>query len=389
MFKRILPTLTRFNKSDPLGTFLHLNQEQKLISDSVKQFAQTELVPKIRNDFQYENYDKSIIKKMGNLGILGCSNTDKVSYGLVSCQLEKVDSSYRSMCSVQSSLVMLPIQLYGSEQQKEKYLPLLEKGDIVGCFGLTEPDAGSDPKSMKTTATKLGDSKYIINGSKNWISNSPIADIFIIWARLGAEIRGIILDRSMTGLTTPTITNKASMRASKTGMVVMDNVEVPEENILPLSKGLPLIPLNLARYSISWGVLGAAEDCLEKTLAYALERKQFGSSIASNQIVQQKFANMYTELALGYQGCMQVGILLDNDHFIPEMISLLKRNNCQKALNIARECRDILGGNGISYDYDIIRHMLNLEAVNTYEGTNTIHTLILGKAITGIQSFKH
>ena len=379
MFKRILPILTRFNKSDPLGTFLHLNQEQKLISNSVKQFAQTELVPKIRNDFQYENYDKTIIKKMGNLGILGSSNTDKISYGLVSRQLEKVDSSYRSMCSVQSSLVMLPIQLYGSEQQKEKYLPFLEKGDIVGCFGLTEPDAGSDPKSMKTTATKLGDSKYIINGSKNWITNSPIADIFIVWTRLESEIRGIILERSMTGLTTPTISNKASMRASKTGMIVMDNVEVPEENILPLSKGLPLIPLNLARYSISWGVLGAAEDCLEKALAYALERKQFGSSIASNQIVQQKFANMYTELALGYQGCMQVGRLLDMNHFTPEMISLLKRNNCQKALNIARECRDILGGNGISYDYDIIRHLLNLEAVNTYEGTQTIHTLILGK----------
>jgi glutaryl-CoA dehydrogenase len=242
---------------------------------------------------------------------------------------------------------------------------------------------------MKTTATKLDDGKYIINGSKNWITNSPIADIFIVWTRLESEIRGIILERSMTGLTTPTISNKASMRASKTGMIVMDNVEITEESILPLIKGLPLIPLNLARYSISWGVLGAAEDCLEKTLAYALERKQFGSSIASNQIIQQKFANMYTELALGYQGCMQVGRLLDMNHFTPEMISLLKRNNCQKALNIARECRDILGGNGISYDYDIIRHLLNLEAVNTYEGTQTIHTLILGKAITGIQAFKH
>lgn len=389
MFRKLFPTLTRFNKSDPLGTFLHLNEEQKLISDTVKQFAQTELVPKIRNDFQYERFERSTIKKMGNLGLLGCNHMDKVSYGLVSRQLEKVDSSYRSMCSVQSSLVMLPIQLYGSEQQKEKYLPLLEKGDYIGCFGLTEPDAGSDPKSMKTTATKSSDSKYIVNGSKNWISNSPTADIFIVWTRLNSEIRAIILERSMAGLTTPTISNKASMRASKTGMIVMDNVEITEESILPLIKGLPLIPLNLARYSISWGVLGAAEDCLEKTLAYALERKQFGSSIASNQIVQQKFANMYTELALSYQGCMQVGRLLDMNHFTPEMISLLKRNNCQKALNIARECRDILGGNGISYDYDIIRHLLNLEAVNTYEGTNTIHTLILGKAITGIQAFKH
>ena len=389
MFRKLFPTLTRFNKSDPLGTFLHLNEEQKLISDTVKQFAQTELVPKIRNDFQYEKFERSAIKKMGNLGLLGCNHMDKVSYGLVSRQLEKVDSSYRSMCSVQSSLVMLPIQLYGSQQQKEKYLPLLERGDYIGCFGLTEPDAGSDPKSMKTMAMKSGESKYIVNGSKNWISNSPVADIFIVWTHLNSEIRGIILERSMTGLTTPTISNKASMRASKTGMIVMDNVEITEENILPLIKGLPLIPLNLARYSISWGVLGAAEDCLEKTLAYALERKQFGSSIASNQIVQQKFADMYTELALGYQGCLQVGRLLDNDHFTPEMISLLKRNNCQKALNIARECRDILGGNGISYDYDIIRHLLNLEAVNTYEGTNTIHTLILGKAITGIQAFTH
>lgn len=389
MFRKLFPTFTRFNKSDPLGTFLHLNEEQKLISDTVKQFAQTELVPKIRNDFQYERFERSTIKKMGNLGLLGCNHMDKVSYGLVSRQLEKVDSSYRSMCSVQSSLVMLPIQLYGSEQQKQKYLPLLEKGDYIGCFGLTEPDAGSDPKSMKTTATKSSDSKYIVNGSKNWISNSPTADIFIVWTRLNSEIRAIILERSMAGLTTPTISNKASMRASKTGMIVMDNVEITEESILPLIKGLPLIPLNLARYSISWGVLGAAEDCLEKTLAYALERKQFGSSIASNQIIQQKFANMYTELALGYQGCMQVGRLLDRNHFTPEMISLLKRNNCQKALNIARECRDILGGNGISYDYDIIRHLLNLEAVNTYEGTNTIHTLILGKAITGIQAFKH
>jgi glutaryl-CoA dehydrogenase len=389
MFRKLFPTLTRFNKSDPLGTFLHLNEEQKLISDTVKQFAQTELVPKIRNDFQYEKFERSAIKKMGNLGLLGCNHMDKVSYGLVSRQLEKVDSSYRSMCSVQSSLVMLPIQLYGSQQQKEKYLPLLERGDYIGCFGLTEPDAGSDPKSMKTMTMKSGESKYIVNGSKNWISNSPVADIFIVWTRLNSEIRGIILERSMTGLTTPTISNKASMRASKTGMIVMDNVEITEENILPLIKGLPLIPLNLARYSISWGVLGAAEDCLEKTLAYALERKQFGSSIASNQIVQQKFADMYTELALGYQGCLQVGRLLDNDHFTPDMISLLKRNNCQKALNIARECRDILGGNGISYDYDIIRHLLNLEAVNTYEGTNTIHTLILGKAITGIQAFTH
>lgn len=390
MFKKLFPpTLTRFNKFDPLGTFLHLNDEQKLISDTVKQFAHIELAPKIRNDFQYEKFDRSTIKKMGSLGLLGCNHMDKVSYGLVSRQLEKIDSSYRSMCSVQSSLVMLPIQLYGSVQQKEKYLPLLEKGDYIGCFGLTEPDAGSDPKSMKTTATKSGDSKYIVNGSKNWISNSPIADIFIVWTRLNSDIRAIVLERNMKGLTTPAITNKASMRASKTGMIVMDNVEITEENILPWIKGLPFIPLNVARYSISWGVLGAAEDCLEKTLAYALERKQFGTSIASNQIIQQKFANMYTELALGYQGCMQVGRLLDKNHFTPEMISLLKRNNCQKALNIARECRDILGGNGISYDYDIIRHLLNLEAVNTYEGTNTIHTLILGKAITGIQAFQH
>ena len=385
-----------FNKLN-LNFDSQLTEEEKLIQDSAKKYAQTFLQPRVLHSFRHETFDKNIIKEMGSAGLLGptingygCSGTNYISYGLIAREIERVDSGYRSIMSVQSSLVMTPIYKFGSELQKEKYLPELAKGNLVGCFGLTEPDHGSDPSSMKTFAKLSSDGKYYtLNGSKNWITNSPFADIFIIWAKDDNNIvRGFILERNMKGLTTPKINGKLSLRTSITGMIFMDNVKVPIENMLSV-KGLkgPFTCLNSARYGIAWGVLGVAEDCFMRALQYAIDRKQFKSPLASKQIIQIKLADMITEITLGLQGAYRVGRLIDSDNYSPEMISLIKRNNCGKSLQIARNARDILGGNGISDEYHIMRHMLNLEAVNTYEGTHDIHGLILGKEITSLSAF--
>jgi glutaryl-CoA dehydrogenase len=372
-----------------------LSEEEKLIKESARNYAQNFLQPRIVDSFRNETFDKNIFKEMGKAGLLGptidgyeCSNTNYVSYGLIAREIERVDSGYRSAMSVQSSLVMHPIYKFGTKEQKEKYLPELAKGNIVGCFGLTEPNHGSDPSSMITRATK-SNGYYILNGSKNWITNSPIADIFIVWAKDdNNDIRGFILERNMKGISTPKINGKLSLRGSITGMIFMDNVIVPKENMLQV-KGLkgPFTCLNSARYGISWGVLGAAEDCFNNTLEYTMGRKQFGAPLASKQLIQIKLADMITEITLGLHAVHRVGRLIDNNEYIPEMISLVKRNNCGKALKIARDSRDILGGNGISDEYHIMRHMVNLEAVNTYEGTHDIHGLILGKSLTGYPAF--
>ena len=377
-----------------------LSYEEKMIQESARNYSQHFLQSRVVDSFRNETFDKNIFKEMGQIGLLGptihgygCSGINYVSYGLIAREIERVDSGYRSAMSVQSSLVMHPIYKFGSESQKNKYLPELAKGNIVGCFGLTEPNHGSDPSSMETRATKCTDSEgthYILNGSKNWITNSPIADIFIVWAKDdNNDIRGFILERSMEGIiTTPVIKGKLSLRASITGMIFMDNVKVPAENMLNI-KGLkgPFTCLNNARYGISWGVLGSAEDCFERTRNYVMERKQFGASLASKQLIQIKLADMLTEITLGLHTAERVGRLIDKNHYTPDMISLIKRNNCGKSLTIARNARDILGGNGISDEYHIMRHMLNLEAVNTYEGTHDIHGLILGKMITGQPAF--
>jgi glutaryl-CoA dehydrogenase len=376
-----------------------LSCEEKMIQESARNYSQDFLQPRVVDSFRNEKFDKNIFKEMGQIGLLGptihgygCSGINYVSYGLIAREIERVDSGYRSAMSVQSSLVMHPIYKFGSETQKNKYLPELAKGNIIGCFGLTEPNHGSDPSSMETRATKCTDSKgthYILNGSKNWITNSPIADIFIIWAKDdNNDIRGFILDRSMKGITTPVIKGKLSLRASITGMIFMDSVKVPAENTLNV-KGLkgPFTCLNNARYGISWGVLGSAEDCFERTRNYVMERNQFGAALASKQLIQIKLADMLTEITLGLHTAERVGRLIDNNDYTPDMISLIKRNNCGKSLTIARNARDILGGNGISDEYHIMRHMLNLEAVNTYEGTHDIHGLILGKMITGHTAF--
>ena len=333
---------------------------------------------------------------MGAVGLLGptisgygCAGVNYVSYGLIMREIERIDSGYRSCASVQSSLVMFPIYIFGSHQQKDKYLPELAKGNLIGCFGLTEPDHGSDPSGMKTRAV-FKDGNYVLNGSKNWITNSPIADVFIIWAKdENNDIRGFILEKEMKGLSCPKIEGKFSLRTSNTGMIFMDNVIVPKENVLPYVKGLkgPFSCLNNARYGISWGVLGAAEDCYLRAREYVMDRKQFNRPLAANQIVQLKLAEMLTEITLGTQASLRIGRLLDENISIPENISIIKRNNCLKALNVARNARDMLGGNGISDEYHVIRHMLNLEAVNTYEGTQDIHALIVGKGITQISSF--
>jgi glutaryl-CoA dehydrogenase len=348
------------------------------------------------SSFRNEKFDKNIMKEMGNVGLLGptisgygCAGVNYVSYGLIMREIERVDSGYRSCASVQSSLVMFPIYKFGSQEQKDKYLPELAKGNLIGCFGLTEPDHGSDPSGMKTRAI-FKDGNYILNGSKNWITNSPIADVFIIWAKDdNNDIRGFILEKNMNGLSCPKIEGKFSLRTSNTGMIFMDNVIVPKENMLPYVKGLkgPFSCLNNARYGISWGVLGAAEDCYLRAREYCLDRKQFNRPLAANQIVQLKLTEMLTEITIGTQASLRIGRLLDENILIPENISIIKRNNCVKALNVARNARDMLGGNGISDEYHIIRHMLNLEAVNTYEGTQDIHALIIGKGITQIQSF--
>lgn len=385
-----------FNYKDPFLFERQLTDDEKSIQNVASHFSKDFLLPKVVSSFRNEKVDKNILKEMGNVGLLGptisgygCAGVNYVSYGLIMHEIERVDSGYRSCASVQSSLVMFPIYKFGSQEQKDKYLPELAKGNLIGCFGLTEPDHGSDPSGMKTRAI-LKDDKYILNGSKNWITNSPIADVFIIWAKdENNEIRGFILEKNMNGLSCPKIEGKFSLRTSNTGMIFMDNVIVPKENVLPYVKGLkgPFSCLNNARYGISWGVLGAAEDCYLRAREYCLDRKQFNRPLAANQIVQFKLTEMLTEITLGKQASLRIGRLLDENMLIPENISIIKRNNCLKALTVARNARDMLGGNGISDEYHVIRHMLNLEAVNTYEGTQDIHALIIGKGITQISSF--
>ena len=374
-----------------------LSSDEQILQSSVKAYCQDKLMPRIINDNRNENFSKKIVKEMGDLGILGsfiqgydCAGANYVSYGLIAREIERVDSGYRSVMSVQSSLVMLPIYKFGSEEQKQKYLPKLAKGEMIGSFGLTEPDAGSDPGSMKTRVKKVKDG-YLINGAKTWISNSPFADVIIVWANDDDEvIRGFIIDRETKGLSTPKIEGKMSLRASSTGQVVLEDVFCSEDNLLPNVTGLrgPFECLNSARYGISWGVLGAAEFCFSTARQYALDRIAFGKPIAATQLVQNKLVDMQTEITLGLQVALRVGRLMDENEADANMISLIKRNNASKCLEIARNARDILGGNGISDEYHVIRHMLNLETVKTYEGTHDIHTLIMGRNLTGIQAFK-
>ena len=381
---------------DPLLIHDLLTDDERLIQDTVARYCQDRLQPRILEANRQETVDRDIFYEMGELGMLGstiqghgCAGLNYVCYGLIAREVERVDSSYRSMMSVQSSLVMHPINAYGSDQQKEKYLPHLATGNWVGCFGLTEPDHGSDPGSMRTRAHRV-DSGYRLVGSKMWITNSPIADVLIVWAKDDeGAIRGFILDRGMEGLSTPVIEGKFSLRASVTGEIVMDNVFVPEENILPGVSGLsgPFGCLNRARYGISWGSMGAAEFCWHSARNYVLEREQFGRPLAANQLIQKKLADMQTDIALGLSGALRVGRLIDEGRMLSDAISMLKRNNCGKALDIARVARDMHGANGVSDEYHVIRHVMNLEAVNTYEGTHDVHALILGRAQTGIQAF--
>jgi glutaryl-CoA dehydrogenase len=390
----------QFDWQDPLNLDSALTDEEKLLRDQFRAYCQDKLMPRVLMANRNEEYDREIMPELGALGVLGstihgygCTGASYVSYGLLTRELERVDSSYRSMMSVQSSLVMHPINTYGTEEQRQKYLPKLATGELVGAFGLTEPNHGSDPGSMETRATYNPSSKtYTLNGTKSWITNSPVADVFVVWAKSSKDnnrVKGFILERGMKGLTTPKIEGKFSLRASITGQIAMDDVEVPEENLLPNAAGLagPFGCLNNARYGIAWGALGAAEFCLETVRQYTLDRKQFGRPLAKNQLIQKKMADMVTEIALGLHACLQVGRLKDQDLATPEMISMMKRNSCGKALDIARQARDMLGGNGICDEYHIIRHAMNLESVNTYEGTHDIHALILGRAITGIQAF--
>jgi glutaryl-CoA dehydrogenase len=396
--RNVTRNITRniFNYKDAFLLENQLYPDERSIKHLAYNFSKDILLPNIVSSFRHEKFDKNIMKEMGNYGLLGptingygCAGVNYVSYGLIMREIERVDSGYRSCASVQSSLVMYPIYKFGSQEQKDRFLPGLAKGNLIGCFGLTEPDHGSDPSGMKTKAILQGD-HYIINGSKNWITNSPIADLFVIWAKDDTNIiRGFLLEKNMAGLSAPKIDGKFSLRASNTGMIFMDNVKVPKENLLPFTKGLksPFMCLNNARYGIAWGVLGAAEDCYLRAREYALDRKQFNKPLASNQLVQMKLADMLTEITLGLQSVLRVGRMMDDKLLIPETISMIKRNNCLKSLNIARLARDILGGNGISDEYHIIRHMLNLEAVNTYEGTQDIHGLIIGRGITNLNSF--
>ncbi|MCG9053753.1 acyl-CoA dehydrogenase [Laribacter hongkongensis] len=381
---------------DPLQLEQQLTDEERLIRDSARSFCQARLAPRVREAFRHEQFDRDIMREMGEQGLLGCTLNDwgcagvsHVAYGLVAREVERVDSGYRSAMSVQSSLVMYPIATYGSPEQQARWLPGLARGELVGCFGLTEPDAGSDPGSMRSRARKV-DGGYLLSGSKMWITNSPIADVLLVWARDDTgDIRGFVLERGMAGLSTPKIEGKFSLRASVTGEIVMDGVMVPDSHCLPGVRGLkgPFSCLNKARYGIAWGALGAAESCWHTARQYVLDRLQFGRPLAANQLVQWKLAEMQTEIALGLQAALQVGRLMDAGTAAPEMMSLIKRNNCGKALGIARMARDMLGGNGISDEFGVIRHVLNLEAVNTYEGTHDIHALILGRAQTGIQAF--
>ena len=388
----------KFNYMDPFKLEDQLTQEEIQIRDLAKNFAEKELLPNIVKQNRYEEYDKSLFKKLGKLGLLGaqisgynCAGVSSVAYGLIAKEIEAIDSSYRSSVSVQSSLVMQPIFDYGNENQKLKWLPKLASGELIGCFGLTEADHGSDPSSMQTRAKKVRGG-FLISGSKNWISNSPIADILLIWAKDEENIiRGFVIDKKESNnVTTPKIDGKFSLRASPTGMIMLDNVFVPDANLLEKTQGLkaPMSCLTSARYGISWGVLGAAEFCWLKTLDYVLNRKQFGKPLAANQLIQLKLADMQSEIAIALQASLRVGRLKDEGKATNEMVSILKRNNVGKALEIARKARDMHGGNGISDEYHVIRHMMNLEAVNTYEGTHDIHALILGRSQTGIQAFK-
>jgi len=389
-------SLTNFNWQDSMFLEGQLSGEEKLIRDTAHDYCQEHLAPRVLMANRNETFDRNIVTELGELGLLGPtlpakyggSEVNYVSYGLIAREIERIDSGYRSAMSVQSSLVIHPIYSYGSEEQKSKYLPKLLSGELVGCFGLTEPNSGSDPASMSTSAEKV-EGGYRLTGNKMWITNSPIADVFVVWAKLDGVVRGFILEKGMNGLSAPKINGKFSLRTSITGEIVMDNVFVPDENLFPNISGLagPFGCLNKARYGIAWGVLGAAEFCYQSARNYTLERKQFNRPLASNQLIQKKLADMLTDISLGLQGCLQMGRLMDNDHCPVELISMMKRNSCGKALNIARSARDMHGAYGIVDEYHIIRHMMNLETVNTYEGTHDIHALILGRAITGIQAF--
>ena len=385
-----------FNWQDPFLMEEQLNEEERMVRDTAKQYAQEKLLPRVRAAYRNEETDPEIFREMGALGLLGpmiegygCAGMSYVCYGLIAREIESVDSGYRSMMSVQSSLVMHPINNFGTKEQKERYLPKLASGEFIGCFGLTEPDHGSDPGGMNTRARKV-EGGYSLSGAKSWISNSPISDVFIVWAKdeTGA-IRGFILDKGMDGLSAPKIEGKLALRASITGEIVMEEVFVPEENKLPGAEGLagPFSCLNSARLGIAWGALGAAETCWHTALQYTMDRKQFGRPLAANQLIQRKLAQMQTDISLGLQGCLQACRLKDQGKLAPPLISLLKRNSCLKALDTARDARDMLGGNGISDEYPVMRHAQNLEVVNTYEGTQDIHALILGRAQTGIQAF--
>ncbi|MCT4370316.1 acyl-CoA dehydrogenase [Yangia mangrovi] len=393
------PALASFNWEDPFLFSEQLTEEERMISDTANAFAQDQLLPRVEHAYLEEQTDPEIFREMGALGLLGSTIPEAyggigagyVAYGLVAREVERVDSGYRSMMSVQSSLVMYPIYAYGSEEQRMKYLPKLASGEWIGCFGLTEPDAGSDPAGMKTRAVKT-EGGYVLKGSKMWISNAPIADVFVVWAKSeahGGKIRGFVLEKGMKGLSAPKIGGKLSLRASITGEIVMDDVEVGEDALLPNVEGLkgPFGCLNRARYGIAWGVMGAAEFCWHQARSYGLDRKQFGKPLAGTQLFQKKLADMQTEIALGLQVCLRTGRLMDEGRAAPEMVSLIKRNNCGKALDIARMARDMHGGNGIQIEYGVMRHAANLETVNTYEGTHDVHALILGRAQTGIQAF--
>jgi glutaryl-CoA dehydrogenase len=386
----------QFNWEDPMDLEGNLSEDERMVMDNARNYCQDKLMPRVLMANRHETFDREIFREMGALGLLGsvidgygCAGVNYVCYGLIAREVERVDSGYRSAMSVQSSLVMHPINAYGSEAQKETYLPKLASGEWVGCFGLTEPDAGSDPASMRTRAKSV-DGGYVLNGAKMWITNSPIADVFIVWAKIDDDdIRGFILDKGMTGLSAPKIEGKFSLRASITGEIVMEDVFVPEENLLPNVRGLkgPFGCLNSARFGIAWGALGAAEFCWHAARQYTLERTQFGRPLAATQLIQKKLVDMQTEITLGLHTCLQAGRMRDRGELHPTAISLIKRNSCGKALDIARTARDMHGGNGVSDEYHVIRHVMNLEAVNTYEGTHDVHALILGRAQTGIQAF--
>ena len=391
-----MSSLPNFNWQDPLLLEENLSEDERIVMDSARNYCQEKLMPRVLMANRNETFDREIMSEMGELGLLGatiegydCAGLNYVSYGLIAREVERVDSGYRSAMSVQSSLVMHPIYKFGTEEQKQKYLPKLASGEWVGCFGLTEPDAGSDPAGMKTRAKKI-DGGYRLQGSKMWITNSPISDVFVVWAKCDDEkIRGFVLEKGMKGLSAPKIEGKFSLRASITGEIVMDGVEVSDEHLLPHVEGLkgPFSCLNSARYGISWGALGAAEFCWHAALNYTLERKQFNRPLAATQLIQKKLADMQTEITLGLHSSLQAGRMIDAGKLNPTAISLIKRNSCGKALDIARNARDMHGGNGVSDEYHVIRHVMNLEAVNTYEGTHDVHALILGRAQTGIQAF--